>query len=378
MRRRIGLPAPEERVGQMAHDFVSAACAAPVAILSCPRRRDGAPAVPARWLVRLDAMLAGQGLELPEHPAVAWARALDQPAGAPVPARPPTPRPPLALRPRRLSITAIETWRRDPYAIYARHILRLRALAPIEEAAEAADYGSIVHDALHRFLAGTGAAWPADAAARLCAAMDHALADRRMRPALAAWWRPRLMRIAGWVAEEEIRRRSDIAPDAIAAEVKGRWELEDLPGGPFLLEGRADRIERRRDGTLAILDYKTGKSPAQKEIELGYAPQLLIEAMMAEAGAFEHVAPGSVSELTYWELSGGFEAGKACPAVNTRKQDIAGAVRFHRDFLQELIARYDDEQVPYLSQPHPDAAPRFSDYAQLARVAEWEAAGEGA
>ncbi len=123
MRSAIGLASPEEAVGQAAHDFVAAACAAPAVVLSCPRRRDGAPAVPARWLTRLDAFLDGHGLTLPEHPAAAWAAALDQPADGPRPVAPPRPCPPVALRPRRLSVTEIETWLRDPYAIHARHIL---------------------------------------------------------------------------------------------------------------------------------------------------------------------------------------------------------------------------------------------------------------
>ncbi len=97
-----------------AHDFVSAACAAPRVVLSCPRRRDGAPAVPARWLTRLDAFLAGQDMALPEHPAAAWAAALDQPEGEARPVTPPRPCPPVALRPRKLSVTEIETWLRDP------------------------------------------------------------------------------------------------------------------------------------------------------------------------------------------------------------------------------------------------------------------------
>ncbi len=374
MRRTIGLPAPEERIGQMAHDFLMTSCVAPVAILSCPRRRDGAPSVPARWLARLDAMLAGQSRKLPEHPAVLWARALDQPEGPPRPARPPAPRPPRHLRPRRLSVTAIETWRRDPYAIYARNVLGLRALAPIEEAAEAADYGSIVHAGLHGFLAENGAGWPVDAQEKLRAKMLAALDREGLRPALAAWWRPRLLRIADWVAEQEIDRRSLIGPAAIAAEISGKLELTGLPGGAFLLEGRADRIERRADGSLAILDYKTGKSPPAKEVESGYAPQLLIEAMMAEAGGFAGIAAGPVRELTYWELPGGYEAGRARPAIAA---DIPATLRTQRDFLRELIASYDDPNRPYLSQPHPDMAPRFSDYVQLARIAEWQAAGDG-
>ena len=108
MRRTAGLPSPEERVGQAAHDFVMAACCAPVAILSCPRRRDGAPCVPARWLVRLEAMLGGADLGLARHDAAVWAGLLDQPAGEPCPVAAPRPAPPLALRPRSLRVTAIE------------------------------------------------------------------------------------------------------------------------------------------------------------------------------------------------------------------------------------------------------------------------------
>ena len=161
MRSKAGLPSPEEAVGQMAHDFVMTACAAPQVVLSCPRRRDGVPTVPARWLVRLDAMLRGAGQGVPEHPAVQWARALDHPNGAETRRPPPTPRPPLAARPRRLRVTEIETWLRDPYAIYARNILKLEALRPLEEAADHADYGSVVHAAIAAFLSDVGDAVPA-------------------------------------------------------------------------------------------------------------------------------------------------------------------------------------------------------------------------
>ena len=184
MRAAIGLPSPEEAVGQAAHDFAQAACAAPTVVLSCPRRRDGAPAVPARWLTRIEMFLKGQragdgGMALPEHPAADWARQLDQPDGAARPVRPPEPRPPAALRPRRLSVTEIETWLRDPYAIHARHVLRLRPLDPLDQETDAADYGVLVHAGLHRFLREHGTAWPPDAAARLREALAGALAPHR-------------------------------------------------------------------------------------------------------------------------------------------------------------------------------------------------------
>jgi len=373
MRERIGLPSPEARVGQSAHDFASLACAADEVVLSCPRRRDGAPSVPSRWLTRIDAFLAGQNLAPPQHPAATWARRLDQPNSAPRPARPPRPCPDLRLRPRRLSVTEIETWLRDPYAIHAKHILRLRPLDPIDEPADAARYGMLAHDGLHRFLRAHGTAWPPDAAGKLREAMYHALADARLREALIRWWRPRFTRIADWVAALEDERRRDAPPAALLTEASGEWRFE-RPGGPFVLRGRADRIERRADGRLAILDYKTGTPPGQSQVDAGYAPQLPLEAAMAEAGAFGPDFAAAGGELAYWHLTGGFMPGELRVLFKGQVGSIDDGVAQARNKLMELIDAYDDPTRPYLAQPRPGEAPRFSDYAQLARVAEWATA----
>ena len=248
MRAEAGLPSPEEIIGQAAHDFVATACAAPRVVLSAPRRLGGAPAVPARWLKRLQAMLAGTGRALPAHPALGWVRALDQPAGAPQPVPPPAPCPAVRLRPRKLSITEIETWLADPYAIHAKHILRLRELDPLDQATDAADYGQLVHAGLHLFLAEAGAGWRPDAPARLAVAMELALGKARLRPALANWWRPRLLRIAEWIAVVENERRPGLGLAAIGAEIKGDQTFAG-PAGPFFAErpGRPDRAASGRD-----------------------------------------------------------------------------------------------------------------------------------
>ena len=375
MRATVGLPSPEAIIGQAAHDFVACACAAPTVVLSCPRRLDGAPVVPARWLTRLETLLGGQGATLPRHPAAAWVRSLDQPAGAPLPVQPPRPCPPLALRPRRLSVTEIETWLRDPYAIHARHVLHLAALKPLEEATDAADYGSLVHAGMHHFLARHGVRWPSDAEDQMRSAMMRALAEADLREALAAWWAPRLLRIADWVACLEAERRSARPPVAIATELSGTYGLA-RPGGEFRLTGRADRIELGQGGALAILDYKTGTPPSQREVDTGVAPQLPLEAAMAEAGAFGTAWTGVASELAYWHLTGGFHAGDLRTLFKGDADAIAVAVSDAREALCALIDAYDTPGRCYLSQPQPGLAPRFSDYAQLARVAEWAAAGD--
>ena len=288
---------------------------------------------------------------------------------------PPAPAPAVALRPRRLSVTEIETWLRDPYAIYARHILRLRRLDPLEQSADAADYGSIVHAGLGRFFARIGLGWPADAARQLTADMDAALDDAHMRPALAAWWRPRLRRIAVWAAEAEADRRATGRPLVLAPEKPGEW-IFDAPAGPFTLHGRADRLERRPDGTIAILDYKTGQAPTSKQVEEGRFPQLPLEAAMAEAGAFGPELTGAAAELVYWQISGGFEPGLNLPLFRGKADKIAEVSAVARESLQALVASFDDAGRAYLSQPSPGSAPRFSEFARLARVSEWAAAEE--
>jgi ATP-dependent helicase/nuclease subunit B len=420
MRTKIGLPAPEEIVGQAGHDFVAACCSAATVVFSCPVRRDNAPTVPARWLTRLDMFLAGRDTgvspspvaqpdlfsmllpapgsvrltstfggdpavaravtadattALPEHPAVAWARAMDLPEGPPVPVRPPAPRPSVNRRPRQLGVTAIETWLRDPYAIHARYVLQLAALKPLDEATDAADYGSLVHDGMHRFLDLHGASWPADAVRALRVAMAQALGDAGLRQALIAWWSPRLERIADWVAEQETERRTIRAPKTVVSEAKGVIDLF-RPGGRFRLTGRADRIERYDDGTLTILDYKTGTPPTQKAVDDGLAPQLLLEAAMAADGGFGSDLQGTTAELVYWRLTGGLDPGVALPLFKKRQAEIASAVMDAKDRLCDLIDAFDQPARAYLSRPHPALAPRFSDYGQLARVAEWSAAGD--
>ena len=375
MRAAVGLPSPEETIGQAAHDFLAMAMAAREVVLSRPERREGAPEVPARWLTRLDALLAGPGLAgarlaLPLHQAVAWARGLDHPVGGARPVAPPRPNPPVATRPSRLSVTEIETWLRDPYAIYARHILRLPALRPLEQATDAADYGSIVHAGIHRFIRLHGAVWPADAQARLREAMRIALAETYPRPALAAWWEPRLYRIADWICGVETARRALLPPSHIATEVLGKMEII-RPGRRFTLTGRADRIERRADGALVILDYKTGQIPSAKDVASGLAPQLPLEAMMLAAGAFGGELTGDVAELVYWKLTGGIDPGEEKPLFKGKDADRDAAIAAADAGLAKLIDDYDQPDRCYLAQPNPSWTPRFSDYAQLERVAEW-------
>jgi ATP-dependent helicase/nuclease subunit B len=378
MRADFGLPSPERRVGQSAHDFAQAFCA-PQVCLTRALRAEGAPTVPSRWLTRLEYLTGGpesvsplSGRSAASSDWLVWQRALDRPAAGESMAHGsvrPAPRPPVEARPTRLSVTQIETWMRDPYAIYARHVLGLRALSDIDAPPDAADYGSRIHDVLDAFVrAHDSGQLPDDALDRLLARGAAGLADLRVRPAVWAFWWPRFCRIAQWFVCHEDARRQQLA--RAGAEVEGSLTVT-AAGQPFTVTARADRVDRLADGTLAIIDYKTGAPPTKKEVEAGFAPQLPLEAAIARAGGFAGIDAAAVSALEYWRLNGGEPAGRASAAGD----DAAALADAALAGLIGLVTRFADPATPYESRPRPEMAPKYSDYEHLARVPEWSAGG---
>ena len=368
MRRRVGLPAPERRIGLAAHDFAQAA-AAPEVVLTRARRQEGAPTVPSRWLSRLDAVLGAAGLTLPEAAArdlAAWQEALDRPE-AYRPATAPTPTPPVAARPRRLSVTRIETWMRDPYAIYARYVLDLKPLDRLDADPGAAERGIAVHAALDRFVREYPEALPPEPLPRLLAIGEEAFAEWLTRPGIRAFWWPRFERIADWFLAQERARRGYARP--LASEVEGRLTLPG-PAGEFELTALADRIDRLADGRLAIVDYKTGAPPSEAEVKRGWSPQLPLEAAIARAGGFAGIEAAAVGELAHWRLGGGRVAGEA-RSFRADPGELADEALVR---LAELVRRFDDPATAYLARPRPTLAPRFGDYEHLARIREWATA----
>jgi ATP-dependent helicase/nuclease subunit B len=380
MRKAFGLPPPERRIGLTAHDFAQA-YAAPEVVLTRAARVDGTPTVPSRWLVKLEKILDKFELHPEEYSErtaskyLRWQALLD----APDPTREmradrrPAPKPPVAARPRRLSVTQIETWMRDPYAIYARHILKLRELDPIDAAPDRADYGTIIHRILDEFIRQHPQNLPFDAYEQLSALGAEKFAERSVPPGVRAFWWPRFLRIARWIADTEPERRNGLVE--IASEVTGEMSI-DGPAGPFRVTAIADRIDRLDDGTLQIFDYKTGAAPSPKEVAAGFAPQLPLEAMIAMAGGFTGIKGGDISKLAFLRLSGGNPAGEEKPAAS-KETDPKTLADEARAGLIGLVASFDREDTPYEARPRPDMAPRYSAYEHLARVKEWAAGNDG-
>ena len=379
MRLELGLDFPERRIGLTAHDFAQLLGTEDV-ILSHSAKVGGAPAVASRFLHRL-AAVAGDKLwnAAIDRGAryVRFAGELDHPEKVtPVPQ--PAPKPALALRPLKMSVTEIEHWLRDPYTIYAKHILKLFPFDPVDMPLTAADRGSAIHNALGDFTADHGKALPSDAAAVLRQYGEKHFAPLMDRPEARALWWPRFLRIASWFADWEVARREGIK--TIDAETYGRLTIPLGNNREFILSARADRIEHRSDGTFAILDYKTGQTRTGKQVRIGIAPQLTLEAAILREGGFEGIASDvSVSELMYVRLSGNDPPGEAeSLRLALSKDDVISADQAAAEARKELEKRillFENEAQGYTSLSLPMWTNRYGNYDDLARIKEWSAVG---
>jgi ATP-dependent helicase/nuclease subunit B len=365
MKQRFGLPPPERRIGLSAHDFVQGA-AAPLVYLTRAEKVGGAPTLPSRWLLRLDALIGQDAWPRPPH--LAWHRQLDH-VDRPAPLPPPAPTPPLEARPRRLSVTRIENWLRDPYALYASHILGLKVMDPLDADAGAADRGNFIHQALYEYLNAHPGPPPPDALERLLAFGTAAFGTAMEKPLVRAFWWPRFEQIARWFLDRQRERLGSAAP--VLLEREGALTLTGMTGD-FVLTAKADRIDRLADGRLEIIDYKTGREPSRDRLLAGYAAQMPLEAVMAKAGAFPGLPPADVAELSWWKLKGDARFNEVRTATAILKDDpaLAELAAEAEAGLRRLIAAFDDPAVPYVSHPNPLEI-GFGDYDHLARVKEW-------
>ena len=359
MRARVGLPAPERAMGLGAHDMLSAACGRAV-ILSRALRSGGAPTTRSRWLERLVTLTRGVDAGALAAMTARGARLLalvdplERPAASAPPEPRPAPQPPVALRPDALSVTQVETLIRDPYAIYAQKVLRLKRLDPVGRAPDARDRGMILHDVMARFATGDAG----DLAAALAGAAAL-LDDAPLPPALRRLWRARLDRLAPTLLREEARRRALGAP---RVEVKGV-----LAAFGFTLTARADRIDLRDGGRAALYDYKTGAIPSDPQIQ-AFAKQLPLEAAIAQAGGYEGLGAVAVVEMAHVSLGGGKGAGAAKPV----KDDPAALAAEAWAGLLRLMAAYARPDTGYPARARPKHIAYASDYDHLARYGEWE------
>jgi len=372
LRAKLGLEDPETLVGLAAHDFAGLACAPRVTLMYSARRED-APAVASRWVWRLQTLVRGAlgdeaGSALappPDADPRNWAKALRKPLREQTADHAvPTPKPPAEARPSRLSVTRIDVLQRDPYAIYAESVLGLKPLDPLGKPIDARETGTAIHRALELF-----DARPGIGAEGLLELMETELRWHGERRESLAGRRAILRGMAAWVVDWHATRQAGIEGSA-QLEVNGTWTFPRPELTDFTLSAQADRIERRVGGSLAILDFKTGNPPSDKEIKSGLSQQMPLQALIAQEGGFKDVPADEVSELTYVAVKAKPEVrvvgtSKVLEKSPTELADDA------RNGLVRLINAYSDPERAYLSAPRAQFVQYEGDYGRLARRAEW-------
>ncbi len=357
MRDKLGLPSIDQRIGLAAHDFAQLANA-PKVVLTRALRREGSPTLASRWLWRLKTLVQGAHTKLEGADAhVAWAKLLHEPAKSRT-TKVPEPRPPAGKRLSRLSVTQVETLIRDPYALYARRILKLDYLHPIGAPPGPQERGSAVHKAIERFEDG-------DDHELLSRLLDEELRHHGIPPERRVAERERLaVSVAALI--EWFRQRRDLGA-TVYRERKGVLVVDGVE-----LSGIADRIEIGA-GHAAILDFKTGAPASVNQVESGLAPQLPLEAAMLARGVFEGVPKAEATELGYWRF------GNAEPTPKPLDLDDGahGAGEKALSALRGLLARYAEADQPFLSKPRVQFIKPYDEYDHLARRKEWaDAEGE--
>jgi len=379
-RKPIGLADPDERIGLSAHDFAQLASAPDVFLLNSQRREDK-PAIASRWLWRLKTLTRGALGDAaasalaapPERDPRGWLSALEEaPSLSSDIQVEPRPTPPVTARPKRLSVTRIEQLVRDPYAIYCESVLGLRPLDPLNLPPDVRVRGTAVHKALERF---EDEAPDGDAIALLdlletelrrggeIEANLIALRDRR-RDVCTAYidWRNQMaLSLEGQPLTE----------------IRGALTL-NIAGAPFTLSGTADRIERRHDGSIAILDFKTGKPPSEKQVRAGLSPQMPLQGLIARDGGYEALGRVPVGALTYLRFGTQFqvqELGAAAPRAKLDAKPMADLIEQAEIGLIQLLTAFADPAHPYLSAPRPERVQYESDFTRLARRDEWAGIG---
>jgi len=373
MRTDFGLPSLERAISLAAHDFVQATTA-PEVVVTRAKRVEGSPTVPARWLLRMETVLAAVGLEMPRQNANQWRRwvqALDQPADI-KPISRPEPRPPVSARPRQISVTGVERWMQDPYEIYAKYILKLRKLSPLDQDPSAADRGILLHSVLERFIAEYARRIPENAYDKFLEIGRSVFEEMHVPPEIKVFWWGRFEKMARSYLNEEHQWRETTGAVPVLTEGQGQLTLQG-PAGAFKLTAKADRIDRLAGGAgLAIIDYKSGQPPTGPEVKDGKAPQLPLEALIAEAGGFDGLAASQVASLVYWHMSE-----RVLRKDVTAKNVAQDLIEEAQAGLQALIDIFDNPQTPYLCRPRLEWAPKYSDYEHFSRIKEWGASGEG-
>ncbi len=373
MRNIFGLQQPEREIGVAAHDFAQGLGYSEV-YLTWSKRVDAAPLIPSRWILRLNAVLGAAGLspkDRADQSWVEWAKAIDEPETL-RPVEKPKPSPLIQTRPNRISVTEVEKLIRDPYAIYARRILKLEPLPPLSKQPDAALRGTVFHNAINEWNRVQPELLAANTFEILLKSGEQAFSPYIDDTEIASFWWPRFVRMANWLSNAESQYRTDVT--SVETEIFGSVEF-DILKEKYTLYGTADRIDFFENGNARFIDYKTGSPPSKRQVTIGLNPQLPLEAAILKYGKFGKRSGIEVASLDYIQVSGGKEAGELTSVTPGKGQSIAELVDQKFIDLKKLLTSYQNSVQPYLPRVAPFKEEGELDYDHLSRFREWMLAG---
>jgi ATP-dependent helicase/nuclease subunit B len=371
MREALKLQQPERDIGVTAHDFVQGFAHSKV-MLTWPKRLGGAPAIPSRWVLRLQAVATAVGLcveELLSKDLGELSSQLDR-ATHFAPLKPPRPIPPVDARPTKFSVTRIEKLIRDSYHIYARQILNLQPLEPIGQDVDAGLRGSLIHQALNHWGQALHHVPQSEYLHMLLLKGRETFEPFMDMPEVKRFWWPCFERMAREFIESDIELRHNII--STQTEIKGHFEFE-IGGIPHLITARADRIDVLENGYLRIIDYKSGKVPSIKQVESGFAPQLSLEALIATEGQFNGLNSAKLEDVMFIAVGGGKEGVKLTSLA--KSCDLETEIAKAKAGLLKLLADYQNPNTAYLPRHNMQSDDDVSKYDHLSRKLEWQLEG---
>ncbi|OFW96610.1 MAG: hypothetical protein A2977_03455 [Alphaproteobacteria bacterium RIFCSPLOWO2_01_FULL_45_8] len=349
MRETLGLPSLETRFSQSAHDFLSAICIPVPVLITRSLRVGGVPSVPSRFLSYLEMRMGAYNLTFSQNKDLkVWARNLNS-VSQKTDLQAPRPLPPVSQRPKRLSVTDVSILLRDPYSIYAKHILKLTRLEPFIPEEKSRLFGLFVHNFLHRWAPTSET--PMDV---LLSGRAKFLFELYLGPVEQS----RFLWEKFSILFEWVKQQKKLANTS--TEIKGEFSFA-VEDHLFTLFGKADRVDWDQEGAI-LIDYKTGSIPPLSHVKEGKASQITLEALIFLRGGFSDLPPRlPLRDLQYWGL--------LSEEILSIKEDLSLLTAQTQQNLEQLISSFYKETTPYLS--HPKGFIKEGEYDHLARLQEW-------
>lgn len=369
MKTAFGLPAPEISIGVTADDL-SALMNAKEVYLTRSLRCDGVPTNKSRFWLKLETVLKALGIKVSAFEDdfyLPLVRQIDE-AEKQIDILPVQPKPPVSVRPRRFSASALKKWMQNPYDIYAEKILKLKPLNKLDDEQDMRNFGNAMHRALEKFCARYPSQLDERAGSVLSNLVYEQLDAEKPDRLKKIFWKTLADKMIGWFLENMPAYLKNV--NHIASEAQGKMTF-DGPAGKVVLEARADQIDETADGYYQIGDYKTGSCPKNADVMRGFEPQLPLEGLIASVGGFEKdgrkLPAKPIKHLVYFALGN-----QISYPDRSKDYELDTLLDDTKERIEKMIAAFDNEDTPYLFNPNPRNENIYSEYEHLARFKEWK------